>query len=495
MPSLPPCCRLQLKALAILSLYTFVVMLFVSNDSPLASINNHVDSAIFFMSGKAWANGLIPYVDFSDSKGPLLWFIEMVGYWISPTDYHGVWVLSVIVMTLTFYVCWLTAMQVLCRPRLSLCVAMTMAIPYFLGFSFLETRAETWCNLPVAYGVYLVVRLIKQKSNGYVPSLTVTQGAMLGVSVMACLLIKWSVAAMMMSLCLAVLILSLKSGKKLVISLAGFVGGAVVVALSFVVYLVCVGAFVPFLQEYFMATATTVGVGGSFDVSGFYLNQARKIYHSPLSMMAVLLSLAGAYLLFYKNGWVKWLLPLCCIVFFAIGSFRNHWLYYLQASLSFAELGLIWIARVWSYKAMPVANMAYYGLCTAIWVIYLHTLYPIYHDDRYFVDVDSIDRILNGYFSDDSKPTILCYECLDVGIGMKVEALPANKYWFKQNGAHEEMLKKQYNALRSRCADIIYTFTAEHDSLIRSYGYVRIYGAADSIPLGKVRVYIKSPNP
>lgn len=96
------------------------------------------------MSGKAWANGLIPYVDFSDSKGPLLWFIEMVGYWISPTDYHGVWVLSVIVMTLTFYVCWLTAMQVLCRPRLSLCVAMTMAIPYFLGFSFLETRAETW---------------------------------------------------------------------------------------------------------------------------------------------------------------------------------------------------------------------------------------------------------------------------------------------------------------------------------------------------------------
>lgn len=398
-------------------------------------------------------------------------------------------------MTLTFYVCWLTAMQVLCRPRLSLCVAMTMAIPYFLGFSFLETRAETWCNLPVAYGIYLVVRLIKQKSNGYVPSLTVTQGAMLGVSVMACLLIKWSIAAMMMSLCLAVLLLSLKSGKKLLVSLAAFIGGAVILALPVMAYLICVGAFVPFWQEYFMATSTTVGVGESFDAVGFYLNQARRIYHSPISMMTILLALPGSYMLFRRNGWIKWLLPLCCCIFFAIGSFRNHWLYYLQASLSFAELGLIWIAMVWSYKAMPVANIVFYGLCTAIGVIYLHTLYPIYHTDRDFVDVDSIDRTLNGYFSGDNMPTILCYECLDVGIGMKVEALPANKYWFKQNGAHEEMKKGQYNALKSRRADIVYTFTTEHDSLIRSYGYSKIHEAADSIPLGKVRVYIKSPNP
>lgn len=386
-------------------------------------------------------------------------------------------------------------MQVLCRPRLSLCVAMTMAIPYFLGFSFLETRAETWCNLPVAYGIYLVVRLIKQKSNGYVPSLTVTQGAMLGVSVMACLLIKWSIAAMMMSLCLAVLLLSLKSGKKLLVSLAAFIGGAVILALPVMAYLICVGAFVPFWQEYFMATSTTVGVGESFDAVGFYLNQARRIYHSPISMMTILLALPGSYMLFRRNGWIKWLLPLCCCIFFAIGSFRNHWLYYLQASLSFAELGLIWIAMVWSYKAMPVANIVFYGLCTAIGVIYLHTLYPIYHTDRDFVDVDSIDRTLNGYFSGDNMPTILCYECLDVGIGMKVEALPANKYWFKQNGAHEEMKKGQYNALKSRRADIVYTFTTEHDSLIRSYGYSKIHEAADSIPLGKVRVYIKSPNP
>ncbi len=496
MPSLPPCCRLQLKALAILSLYTFVVMLFVSNDSPLASINNHVDSAIFFMSGKAWANGLIPYVDFSDSKGPLLWFIEMVGYWISPTDYHGVWVLSVIVMTLTFYVCWLTAMQVLCRPRLSLCVAMTMAIPYFLGFSFLETRAETWCNLPVAYGVYLVVRLIKQKSNGYVPSLTVTQGAMLGVSVMACLLIKWSIAAMMMSLCLAVLLLSLKSGKKLLKSFGSFISGAALMALPFVVYLVSVGAFVPFLREYFMATAATAGVGETVNLFGFYLNQARRIYHSPVSVASILLGLPGAYMLFCKNGWVKWLLPFCFCFFFAIASYRNHWLYYLQAVLSFSVLGMICIAsRCDTRASMNTMKLAYYGMLSALLVIYIHSLYPVYHPDSNFVDVSEADESINNHFGDKNSVKLLCYRSMDVGMGIGVNAIPATKYWTFQTGATPSMTSDQDDALREGRADIIYALSAGYDSLIRNSGYMPIYMAADSIPLGKVRVYIKSPNP
>lgn len=68
MTSLSQTSRVKMKALAALTLFTIVVMFFVSNDSPFANVNNHVDSAIFFMSGKAWANGLMPYVDFSDSK-------------------------------------------------------------------------------------------------------------------------------------------------------------------------------------------------------------------------------------------------------------------------------------------------------------------------------------------------------------------------------------------------------------------------------------------
>lgn len=454
--------RMKLKALAVLSLFTLVVMLFVSNDSPLASINNHVDSAIFFMSGKAWANGLIPYVDFSDSKGPLLWFIEMVGYWISPTDYHGVWVLSVLVMSLTFYVCWLTAMAVLHRPRLSMCVAMTMAIPYFLGFSFLETRAETWCNLPVIYGIYLVVRLIRQHHDGKIVSLTVWEAAWFGAAVMSCMLIKWSIAAMMMSLCLAVLLLSWKSGMRFVKSLGAFVAGATAIALPFAAYLACIGAFASFIQEYFMATASTVGVGDASQLIGFYINEARKIYHSPISVLSIMLSLPGAYMLFRRYGIARWILLLCYCVFFLIGSYGNHWLYYLQVSLSFALLGLIWIAdRLNGLDDVSMKKSVFYGLCVGLTVVYLHSLYPVYHPGFDDTDYANGDKIIALNHHKKEHPTILCYRTLDVGVGISSEILPVSRYWFHQNGAAEDMKLHQDSILRSGQADFIYANDAD----------------------------------
>ena len=46
---------------------------------------------------------MIPYVDFADSKGPLLWLIYGIGYLISPHDYLGVFLLSIPLYTCIFY--------------------------------------------------------------------------------------------------------------------------------------------------------------------------------------------------------------------------------------------------------------------------------------------------------------------------------------------------------------------------------------------------------
>lgn len=485
---------LKIKALAALTLFTFIVMLFVSNDSPVGgSVNQHVDSAIFFMSGKAWANGLIPYVDFSDSKGPLLWFIEMVGYLISPTDYHGVWLLSWVVMSLTFYVCWLTAMAVLHRPKLSLCVATSMALIYFLGFSFLETRAETWCNLPVAYGIYLVVSLIVRRRNGAAVCLSLWQSGLLGVSVMSCVLIKWSVGAMMLSLCLAVLVLCWRSGMRLVKAVCAFLVGAACLALPFVVYLATVDAFMPFLQEYFLGTAATSGVGQFGDMAGFYLNQARRIYHSPFSVVALLLAVPGSYMLFRKDGWVKWILPLCACVFIAIGSYRNLWLYYLQSSLSFSVLGLIWmahIARYIKYKG-GIKSTASYFLAMLVLVIYTYRISSVYKIENY-QDVITMDNvIIKSMTKNENTPKVLCYRAMDVGVGIGSRSIPANKYWTFQTGATQEMIKDQDDAVRQRKADIVYTLSYNHHTFLTANGYMTIYESKDSLANGRVRIYVK----
>ena len=88
-----------------------------------------IDSAWFFTCGKAWMEGMTPYVDFADSKGILLWLIYGIGYLLSPTSYIGVFWLSVIAYAVTFHFIWKTARLFLDR-RQSLLVLAFM--PFFL---------------------------------------------------------------------------------------------------------------------------------------------------------------------------------------------------------------------------------------------------------------------------------------------------------------------------------------------------------------------------
>lgn len=100
----------KVKVLLALLTWTVLSTLFINLDSPLHYPYYHLDSAWYFICGKAWADGLVPYVDFTDSKGPLLWWIYGIGSMISPRDYVGVWILSCFYYTAVLYLCFLISM-------------------------------------------------------------------------------------------------------------------------------------------------------------------------------------------------------------------------------------------------------------------------------------------------------------------------------------------------------------------------------------------------
>lgn len=175
-----------------------------------------------------------------------------------------------------------------------------------------------------------------------------------------------------------------------------------------------------------------------------------------------MLSLPGAYMLFRRYGIARWILPLCYCVFFLIGSYGNHWLYYLQVSLSFALLGLIWIAdRLNRLDDVSMKKSVFYGLCVGLTVVYLHSLYPVYHPGFDDTDYANGDKIIALNHHKNEHPTILCYRTLDVGVGISSEILPVSRYWFHQNGAVEDMKLHQDSILRSGQADFIYANDAD----------------------------------
>lgn len=65
-----------------------------------------IDSTIYQIIGKGWLVGKIPYVDLWDQKGPLLYFINAIGYWFTG-DKLGLFFVEVCVFACFFFLLYL----------------------------------------------------------------------------------------------------------------------------------------------------------------------------------------------------------------------------------------------------------------------------------------------------------------------------------------------------------------------------------------------------
>ena len=147
----------SVKLTGFLFLLSFCCLLLFSPDSIIYDpLLHHWDVSWFNTCGRAWMNGLTPYVDFADSKGPLLWLIYGIGYLISPHDYLGVFFLSILFYTGVFYYSYKTAYLFLHHKRKSMIVVFFLIASFFCTFYHNEVRAEDWCQLFITASIYRI---------------------------------------------------------------------------------------------------------------------------------------------------------------------------------------------------------------------------------------------------------------------------------------------------------------------------------------------------
>ena len=234
-------------------LLSFILLLWLSPDSfMMHTAAARCDSAWFFTCGKAWMEGMVPYVDFADSKGLLLWLIYGLGYLLSPSSYMGVFWMSVASYSVVFHFVWKTSRLFLGR-RESVFVLAMMPLFLFLRPFHGEVRAEDFCYPFIFAGFYFICLVLK------CPSLQVVRiGAFwLGMGMVACLLIKWTTFLAMGGMALLMVGVSLRQ-RSAVGLLFGLVGMAVGL-LPFGIYFLLTGNFGNFLQEYFLTTFAITG--------------------------------------------------------------------------------------------------------------------------------------------------------------------------------------------------------------------------------------------
>ena len=84
----------------------FLSLLFIglaSKSSPLYPMNDWVDVNCFFTVGRGILDGLVPYRDLYEQKGPVLYFVYALISLFSRDSYWGVFLLEVVTFGLFLY--------------------------------------------------------------------------------------------------------------------------------------------------------------------------------------------------------------------------------------------------------------------------------------------------------------------------------------------------------------------------------------------------------
>ena len=398
------------KVLGMLALLATGVLFFISNDSYTHDLFNKADSAWFFICGKAWMNGLVPYVDFADSKGPLLWLIYGVGYLLSRQDFIGVFWLSCGCYAATLYVAFLTAELLTADRRKAFLTAVVMLLFFFFPAIHNEVRCEDFASLFVMLAVYEACCLSLGR-RGH----RIRRWMVLGFCLGAVAMMKFSIALLPALAMAAAASARLRHRTSRKWSLLAVLGGMAVAVLPFFVYFWAKGALDSFIHEYFINTVRITPVG----VKPYYFSAVMPLMVVPLALLARRITMPPAR----------------------------------------------------KIDVVLVAGVVIFTVLSNLWI---HDLrHPEYGDfftqdnvgRREFYDYEYVISQIN-------KPRIVSMGGY-MGLGTTCEALPACRYWARQSGATEEMLAMQVECCRRMEADFVIVHTDLPEMMVemRKIGY------------------------
>lgn len=411
----------------------------------------------YFICGRALARGMIPYVDFIDSKGPLLWLIYGVGYMITPHSFIGVFGLECLSLIVTLWIARKVA--ILFFGRQSLLIAIVIVLTAFvLLYDPAEWRCERWCMPLLLYAIYGALSIMMRGEGGRGNGVMFKTGLCIGLAFM----IKYSIAAMIAAV--ALLQLYAIAGQRwqaLWASLWRLVLGAVVSMAPFVIYLLCVGAFVPFVREYCVHTLLTVENIGDLRYRDLGLLQ-RMYSHYVLFFLWNVIAQGLSALLFlwvFKAERYRWVAVYCVAVCAAVYS-QGYYYYYAEAGNACLVLGIIALLALmqrcvharWAYATMLVLAL---GMCFAHGAYFFSQCSYAFNKRSYkraifHTSLDIVAR--QGRYC-----KIMYYLTMPVRgeLGLRAEALPACPDWAQQNGNYVRTRRTQRAAIARHEPDVI----------------------------------------
>lgn len=463
------------KSLAIMALFATVTLLLVSADSYTHGLFDHFDSATFYTCGKAWFSGMTPYVDFTDSKGPLLWLIYGVGYLLSPADYTGMLWLSCVAYALIFFWLFKTARVYLHDDGRSMVAAMLTALPVFYPWIHYETRAEDFCLFFLVWALYHTCLIV----HGSDPTRRQVGvgSAVLGVTMASTFLIKYNVSAMIGVMALFVLHRSWRKGFGILRPLSLMALSSVAVLTPFAIYMHATGSLMPFLNEYFVVNAQVVASQYRIMRHPVFLLWANR-YVAGLYLLVCAAGAAAPVLFINRSRWMV-LAVFCTVMLLTVTN--AHWLYYYALAAPFALFGFVALVQFPGHAGVS-ARWAV-AVVTVAATVGMHLM----HDESWFFRHAAEHEAFYSYSATmaqtGKRPSIIYYNTCTSAYGVPVGSLPGCKYWTSQSGALPWMDADQRKAVERHRPDFVFVQKVDDEpEWFASLGYKR-FGNDTRLPM------------
>ena len=447
----------------LLCLITFAAFFLTSIDSPvhdnMSAHGGYIrhDSAWYFMCGKAWMNGLIPYVDFADSKGPLLWLFYAVAYLISPRSWTGVFWINAIAYLFTSCLLFKASQLITNSTKKALQIGILLNVVYFIPLLIFDDKAEAVALPFVALSMLMACKSLFGKGGSFF---------WWGFAFGALVMIKYNVAAMTGIFFIA-MVIKLRGWRAFFRAIGSAIAGFAVPVVPILAYFLWVGAADDFINEYFVTTFVTINnIVGSND-PGEFLRSEMQGY--------IALASAGALTATFVLKKHRWF-PMVALVWFflCLGKYaRTYYFIPVNVLMVFTALGIISCFE----KEFGFRRYIFGPVLAAALVFFWISNSWTYQHDYFYGRKMTIQRERPQQYikslAREHNPRVLYWGCGDHGYGIEAEDLPACKYWALQAGATQEMMDDQDNAVEKRLADfvLIKTYDNYHQQKLLEVGY------------------------
>ncbi len=448
-----------------MALFATVILLLVSTDSWTHCLYDHHDSATFFASGKAWMSGMVPYVDFSDSKGPLLWLIYGMGYLISPRTVHGVLLLTCFCYAFIFLWLFKTARIYLKNDRLAALASMTTAISIFYPVVRYETRAEDFALFFMVWALYHVCRLLHDNEVD-ARRQAIRASIVLGIGMAATLLIKYNAMAILGVMALFVLHYAWRYHTGLWRALGCMVLSSALFLAPFVGYMLAVGCFDDFIREYFVTNVEVLAHQHAHMRHPIFMLIGHRYTMGVYLLVNALSALAAAWLSPRYRAFI--FVTFLATLFLAVAN--AFWLYYYAICAPFMLFGVVVMLRYFQMEGKFSLCMTHCALCITI-ILAMHLSYG----GSWWFNGKAEQRAFDDYatmISRVEKPRIIYYNMHGAAFGIPAQSLPGCKYWVSQSGATVAMYENQLEAIKNHDADFVFSLKSnDNPALLQSLGY------------------------